>query len=52
MIVNQALSINDQQKIKDEINKYAEGELTLQLNFVDDIPLTLSGKHRVTICEI
>jgi len=42
----------DLQKIKDEINKYADNELTLHLNFVDDIPLTVSGKHRVTICEI
>lgn len=52
MIVNQELSASDQQKIKDEINKYAEGELTLLLSFVDDIPLTVSGKHRVTICEV
>lgn len=52
MIVNKELSINEKQKIKDEINKYADNELALQLNFVGDIPLTVSGKHRVTICEI
>ena len=52
MIINQKLSADDEQKIKDEINKYADNELTLHLNFVDDIPLTVSGKHRVTICEI
>jgi len=52
MIVNQELSASEQQKIKDEINKYAENELTLHLNFVDDIPLTISGKHRVTVCEV
>lgn len=52
MIVSCELSAGDQQKIKDEINKYAEGELTLHLNFVEDIPLTVSGKHRVTICEV
>lgn len=52
MIVSKTLTEEEQQKIKDEINKYAENELTLHLNFVDDIPLTVSGKHRVTICEL
>ena len=52
MIVSTALTAAEQEKICDEINKYAEGELILQLNFVDDIPLTVSGKHRVTICEL
>ena len=52
MIVNQRLSPADQEKMMSEINKYADNELTLHLNFVDDIPLTVSGKHRVTICEV
>jgi phenylacetate-CoA ligase len=52
MIVRKALTEAEQKKIKDEINKYAEGELTLHLNFVDDIALTVSGKHRVTVCEL
>jgi phenylacetate-CoA ligase len=52
MIVRKALTAAEQKKIKDEINKYAEGELTLHFNFVDDIALTVSGKHRVTVCEL
>ena len=52
MIVSKALTKEELQKIKGEINKYAENELTLHLNFVDDIALTVSGKHRVTICEL
>lgn len=52
MIINSDFSDDDQQKIQDEINKYAAHELALNFSFVDDIPLTSSGKHRVTICEI
>lgn len=52
MIVSQDLSLSDRKKIECEINKYTEGELTLHFDFVDDIPLTISGKHRVTICEL
>lgn len=42
----------DKVKIIDEINNYADGELTLNFKVVNDIPLTASGKHRVTVCEI
>jgi phenylacetate-CoA ligase len=52
MIVNNQFSDQDKNKIAQEINKYAQNELTLNFNFVDNIPLTASGKHRVTICEV
>ncbi len=52
MITNSSFTSADKQKIADEINKYAAGELTLNFDFVNDIPLTASGKHRVTICEV
>lgn len=42
----------EQSKLEIEINKYTNNELTLNFLIVDDIPLTPSGKHRVTICEI
>lgn len=52
IVPNGEFSENDKTKIIDEINKYAESELTLNFKVVDDIPLTVSGKHRVTVCEI
>jgi phenylacetate-CoA ligase len=52
IIANENFKDEDKQKITDEINKYASNELVLVFNLVDDIPLTVSGKHRVTICEV
>jgi len=52
MITNDKFTEKDQQQITNEINKYAASELTLHFELVDDIPLTVSGKHRVTICEV
>ncbi len=52
IIANDKFTKKDQQQITNEINKYAASELTLHFELVDDIPLTVSGKHRVTICEV
>ena len=52
VVVKNELSDADRQAISREINRYSEGELTLSLNVVDDIPLTAAGKHRVTVCEV
>jgi len=52
IIPNTLFSEKDQVTISDEINKYANNELNLKFNLVDDIPLTVSGKHRVTICDV
>lgn len=52
IIANEQFSVKDQSIITSEINKYAENELNLKFELVEDIPLTISGKHRVTICEI
>lgn len=43
---------DDKAKITDEINRYSNKSLKLNFIMVNDIPLTTSGKHRVTICEI
>lgn len=52
IVPNGKFSEDDKASIIREINKYAENELTLHFKLVDDIPLTVSGKHRVTVCEI
>jgi len=52
LIVTEDFSAQDQAKMTQEINKYSNNELALIFNIVDDIPLTPSGKHRVTICEV
>jgi phenylacetate-CoA ligase len=35
-----------------EIERYSKGSLQINYEFVDDIPLTKSGKHRVTVSEL
>ncbi|TWX71043.1 phenylacetate--CoA ligase family protein [Colwellia demingiae] len=52
IIANEKFSKEDQISITAEINKYAANELNLKFELVEDIPLTVSGKHRVTICEV
>lgn len=52
LIINNQFTEQDKISIAEEINKYANNELQLVFKIVDDIPLTVSGKHRVTICEI
>lgn len=38
--------------IKEIINKYSAGSLKIKFIIVDDIPLTPSGKRRVTVCKV
>ena len=52
IIANEKFSKEDQISITAEINKYAANELNLKFELVEDIPLTVSGKHRVTICDV
>jgi phenylacetate-CoA ligase len=52
LITNKHFTEQNKDDIAKEINKYAENELQLVFDLVDDIPLTVSGKHRVTICEL
>ena len=42
-------SENDQLFLRNEIMKVTGDELQLNFRFVEEIPLTTSGKHRVTI---
>jgi len=52
IIENSALEATSKTAILSEINKYANNELAINFCIVNDIPLTVSGKHRVTVCEI
>ncbi|MDP5148784.1 phenylacetate--CoA ligase family protein [Rheinheimera baltica] len=52
IVTKNGLADGDKLAICNEINRYAAHELTLTFKFVDDIPLTASGKYRVTICEV
>jgi len=42
----------DFEPIKTIISNYSDGSLKIIFNIVDDIPLTPSGKRRVTICKL
>ncbi|MEY8214636.1 MAG: phenylacetate--CoA ligase family protein, partial [Colwellia sp.] len=52
IIANEKFTKEVQISITAEINKYAANELNLKFELVEDIPLTVSGKHRVTICDV
>lgn len=38
--------------VRAELRKVVGQEMALEVHFADDIPLTASGKHRVTLCEL
>lgn len=52
LVANELFSTEDKQAISYEINKYSKQELALNFHMVNDIPLTSSGKYRVTISEL
>jgi len=52
LVCNSQFSQEDEQSILAEVNKYSKGALDIKIEKVDDIPLTKTGKHKVTICEL
>jgi phenylacetate-CoA ligase len=52
IVKNENFTEQNQLAINDEINRYSKGELQINYSFVDDIPLTPSGKYRVTVSEL
>jgi len=52
MVLNRQLTTEESDSINNEINRYSQGSLKINIHKVDEIALTSSGKHRVTICEI
>lgn len=52
LVINDGFSLDDRQLITKEINKYSKQELAINFHIVNDIPLTSSGKYRVTISEL
>lgn len=52
VVANAQWSGAEKEYIRTELDKYAKGALAISINLVDHIPLTSSGKHRVTVCNI
>lgn len=52
LVTKVGVSDADKIAISNEINRYSAGELAITFEIVDEIPLTLSGKYRVTVCEV
>ncbi|MCI2282227.1 phenylacetate--CoA ligase family protein [Colwellia sp. MSW7] len=52
LVTNEKFNPSDKQLITEEINKYSKQALAINFHIVDDIPLTSSGKYRVTISEL
>ncbi|GLX78196.1 capsular polysaccharide biosynthesis protein [Thalassotalea insulae] len=52
LVCNEQFSPQNEQAIYDEINKYSKNDLMINIEKVAEIPLTKTGKHRVTICEV
>jgi len=52
LIVDDDYSTAIEDLVSIEINKYTNNEIHLIFNYVNEIPLTLSGKHRFIISEI
>jgi len=52
LICNDNFSIENEQEIIAEVDKYSQGALAINIEKVTDIPLTKTGKHKVTICEV
>lgn len=52
LVTNEKFSSSDKQLITQEIDKYSKQALAINFHNVDEIPLTSSGKYRVTISEL
>lgn len=52
LVCNDKFTDANEKSIQEEINKYSKGSLQINIAKVDEIPLTKTGKHKVTICEV
>ena len=52
IVADASYSDDIERQIRTEIERYSHGELELRFDYVAEIPLTASGKHRVTVSEL
>lgn len=52
VIPDQSFSNEEKSHVQRELDKYTDGSLRIAWKEVDEIALTESGKHRVTICNV
>jgi phenylacetate-CoA ligase len=49
LVVEGGLTVADRELLLSEVRKCTGSQVAIQLDFVDDIPLTKAGKHRVVV---
>jgi phenylacetate-CoA ligase len=52
LVKNAAFKTADFHFMRNEINKVMGADIVVHFDFVDDIPLTRTGKYRVTVCQM
>ena len=49
---DRGVGTTDLARLRDEVGTALGPDMGFELRFVDNIPLTQTGKHRVTVCNV